>query len=131
MSKSPEISTDAFLYTQFGVGTQYGTLCTTKSRAISLGLSVSSSTFYENNQLLPKNVIMGPTASTMNIQMDIYLNNTAFIINKSIYSVNSYLILKQLLSFVFQMLEQYHMIDLVLFQDFLQFLLFVLVYKRL
>lgn len=94
MSTSSEISTDAFLYTQFGVGTQYGGLCTTKSRAISLGLSVSSSTVYENNQLLPKNVIMGPTASTMNIELDIYLNNTAFIINKSRYSTSgvSYLV---------------------------------------
>ena len=94
MSTSTEISTDKFLYAQFGVGTQNSSLCTTKSRAISLGLSVSSSTVYANNQLLPKNVIMGPTAATMNIQMDIYLNNTAFIINKSRYSTSgvSYLV---------------------------------------
>lgn len=94
MSTSTEISTDAFLYTQFGVGTSGSYLCTTKSRAISLGLSVSSSTVYANDQLLPKNVIMGPTASTMNVELDIYLNNTAFIINKSIYSTSgeSYLV---------------------------------------
>lgn len=94
MSTSSEISTDTFLYTQFGVGTNGSYLCTTKSRAIALGLSVSSSTVYENNQLLPKNVIMGPTASTMNIQLDIYLNNTAFIINKTRYSTSgvSYLV---------------------------------------
>jgi hypothetical protein len=94
MSKSPEISTDAFLYTKFGVGTNGGALCTTKSRAISLGLSVSGSTNYADAQLLPKNVIMGPTAATMNIQMDIYLNNTAFIVNKTRYSTSgtSYLV---------------------------------------
>ena len=94
MSTSSEISTDTFLYTQFGVGTNGSYLCTTKSRVISLGLSVSSSTVYENNQLLPKNVIVGPTASTMNIEMDIYLNNTSFIINKTRYSTSgvSYLV---------------------------------------
>ena len=94
MSTSPEISTDAFLYTKFGVGTNGGALCTTKSRAISLGLSVSGSTNYADAQLLPKNVIMGPTASTMNVQLDIYLNNTAFIINKTRYSTSgvSYLV---------------------------------------
>lgn len=94
MSTSSEISTDTFLYTQFGVGTNGSYLCTTKSRAISLGLSVSGSTNYADAQLLPKNVIMGPTAATMNIQMDIYLNNTAFIINKTRYSTSgvSYLV---------------------------------------
>ena len=94
MFNSSEISTDTFLYTQFGVGTNGSYLCTTKSRAISLGLSVSGSTNYADAQLLPKNVIMGPTAATMNIQMDIYLNNTAFIINKTRYSTSgvSYLV---------------------------------------
>ena len=91
-SVGSEISTDAYLYTQFGKGTSGSALCTTKSRAVSLGLSVTGS--YSDTQLVPKNKISIATASTMDIMLLVYLNNTSVVINTGIYSPNgtSYLV---------------------------------------
>lgn len=86
-SVGSEISTDAYLFQQFGKGTSGGPLCTTKSRAISLGLTVTGS--FSDSQLLPKNVIGEPTASKMNIEIDVYLSSTSVVINKSIYSMST------------------------------------------
>lgn len=92
-SVGSEISTDAYLYTQFGKGTSGSALCTTKSRAVSLGLSVTGS--YSDAQLVPKNKISIATASSMDIVLLVYLNNTSVVINTTIYSPNgntSYLV---------------------------------------
>jgi hypothetical protein len=82
-----ELATEGKLYKNFGVGTNSSSLCTTKSRVISLGLTVNGT--YSDNQLVRGSDVKLPGATSVSVLLDIILDNTSVRINGATYNIPS------------------------------------------
>lgn len=82
-----ELATEGKLYKNFGVGTNGSSLCTTKSRVISLGLAVNGT--YSDNQIVRGSDVKLPGATSVYVSLDIILNNTSVRINGATYNISS------------------------------------------
>jgi hypothetical protein len=82
-----ELATEGKLYKNFGVGTNSSSLCTTKSRVISLGLTVNGT--YSDNQLVRGSDVKLPAATSVSVSLDIILDNTSVRINGATYNITS------------------------------------------